>query len=321
MRPMKTQTATAPAYWWVNHGPAAARELGGGYLWSPKKTRAPQPMTLALPGDIVFSHAHGELGAVGVVLERVRTAPAPAPGRATAAREGEAGWLLLVRFEPLPQPLDPRKHMARLKPVLPARRAPLRAGGGASPIYLSAVPEGLATVLCELLGEQLTSLLAEISVETDGQLAQAGLEERIWQRTDLAPAEKRQLVSARAGQGRFRAAVERLETACRVTGVLDRRHLRATHIKPWHACDDPERLDGANGLLLAPHIEHLFSRGHISFADNGELLISEHLNRFVKKAWGLERARSAQPFRPEQRAYLRFHRHEVFEKAGRGRRR
>jgi transposase len=51
-------------------------------------------------------------------------------------------------------------------------------------------------------------------------------------------------------------------------------HLRASHIRPWRDSDNEARLDGENGLLLTPTIDHLFDRGFISFEDDGRLLIS-----------------------------------------------
>ena len=48
-------------------------------------------------------------------------------------------------------------------------------------------------------------------------------------------------------------------------------HLNARHIKPWRDASDAERLDGANGLLLAPHIDHLFDEGCITFSSSQEL--------------------------------------------------
>jgi len=128
------------------------------------------------------------------------------------------------------------------------------------------------------------------------------------------------IVARDRGQGVFRQNVEGIEKLCRVTGIPDRRHLRASHIKPWKLSDDRERLDGSNGLLLSPHLEHLFERGHISFADDGQLLVSKHLNPTVAKAWGLDKPRPPRPFRAEQRAYLEFHRRQVFEKVTSGRR-
>jgi hypothetical protein len=51
----------------------------------------------------------------------------------------------------------------------------------------------------------------------------------------------------------------------RITGVGRREHLRASHIQPWRDSENDARLDGENGLLLTPTIDHLFDRGFISF--------------------------------------------------------
>gem|GEM_PF-5510775 len=40
-----------------------------------------------------------------------------------------------------------------------------------------------------------------------------------------------------------------------MTGVENIKHLRATHIKPWSAADNHEKLDGAKGLLLSPRYD------------------------------------------------------------------
>ena len=315
-------------HWWVNHKQASKQEIEGSYLWSPKKNKngarniSYDNMTRAVPGDVVFSYADGKIGAVGFVIDRVRTSPAPvAFGRAVEQSRTDAGWLLPVRFEVLSRPLIPKGHMKVIAPVLPGKHSPIRANGSDSPgIYLAEIPVIMATVIQDLLEEQLQKIQDEIAVETNDQLTDSAMEEEIWQRTDLGPREKRQLISARIDQGIFRENVERIEKACRVTGVLDRRHLRASHIKPWKVSDDREKIDGFNGLLLSPHIAHLFDRGHISFSNDGRMLISEHLNPTVLRAWGLDKIRPPQAFRPEQWVYLEFHRQHIFEKISRGRR-
>lgn len=320
---LAAQLGHPPQYWWANHGKDFLDELEGGYLWCAKRSgksaaaAAGDNMARAIPGDVVFSFAQERIGALGVVTERARTASAPDARRAKSA----AGWLLPVRFETLAQPLTPAAHLSKLGAVLPAKHAPLRVGAGrAAAPYLAAVPPRMAAVLHDLLAGQLQSIEEAVAIETDGRLADAAVEEQIWRRSDVALRDKRQLVSARFGQGLFRQNLERIEKLCRVTGVPDRRHLRASHIKPWRLADDREKLDGCNGLLLSPHVEHLFNRGHISFTDDGDMLLSKHLNPTVAKAWGLDRARVARPFRPEQRAYLEFHRRYVFEKLSSGRR-
>ena len=112
-------------------------------------------------------------------------------------------------------------------------------------------------------------------------------EKAIKGRTDIGATTKEQLVKSRRGQGVFRSNVRLNEKGCRVTGVTDPQHLRASHIKPWKDSTDEEKLDGCNGLLLAPHIDHLFDKGQITFTNNGDLLVSPRMDRAVLAKWGV----------------------------------
>ena len=69
---------------------------------------------------------------------------------------------------------------------------------------------------------------------------------------------KEQLLKSRQGQGKFRTELGKMENKCRITQVDDPDYLTACHIKPWSKSTNQERLDGNNGLLLSPHIHHLF---------------------------------------------------------------
>lgn len=122
------------------------------------------------------------------------------------------------------------------------------------------------------------------------------------------------MIKARRGQGRFRAWVMRIEPRCRVTGIDDPAHLRASHIKACAACDnDADRLDGNNGLMLAPHIDHLFDKAYISFHDDGTLLVmKDPAVDALLKAWGINsEALVARPFNMRQRAFLAEHRQRL----------
>jgi predicted restriction endonuclease len=163
-------------------------------------------------------------------------------------------------------------------------------------------------------------VLAAINAAPE-QFADEREEAALRRRRGLDPRLRDELLRARRGLGSFRHNVERFEQACRVTGLLDRRHLRATHIKPWRDADDAERLDGENGLLLSPHVSHLFERGYISFGDDGELLVSRLLNPAVVEKWGLPTTARTGAFTGRQRAYLAHHRQHVFEQPRLGRRR
>lgn len=108
--------------------------------------------------------------------------------------------------------------------------------------------------------------------------------------------EKIQLTKARRGQGIFKTNVRLVEHSCRLTGVDNIKHLRASHIKPWKNSSDSEKVDGNNGLLLSPHVDHLFDRGFITFKNNGELIISKQLNPEVMNRWALANKKDAGVF-------------------------
>jgi predicted restriction endonuclease len=97
-----------------------------------------------------------------------------------------------------------------------------------------------------------------------------------------------------------------------VTGVNQKHHLRASHIKPWARSSDVEKLHACNGLLLAPHIDHLFDHGFITFDDKGEVIESPKLELEVIEKWGLDRRVPAKTFNSDQKFFLEFHRTQVF---------
>ena len=91
-------------------------------------------------------------------------------------------------------------------------------------------------------------------------------------------------------------------------------HLRASHIKPWRDSTPYEKLDGNNGLLLSPHIDHLFDRGYISFKTNGSLLVSPQISIDILEAWNIDPVLTVDVFSPEQSVYLQYHNDNVFKR-------
>jgi hypothetical protein len=77
--------------------------------------------------------------------------------------------------------------------------------------------------------------------------------------------------------------------AAKVTmiGITNPIHLRASHCKPWGDSSNEERINGENGLLLTPTIDHLFGRGFISFEDSGVLIVSPVAHAPSLKLMGL----------------------------------
>jgi putative restriction endonuclease len=219
-----------------------------------------------------------------------------------------------VRFTELSKPIRPSEHMDELLPTLPSKYSPLQATGrGNQGVYLAPISEVMAAVIERLLQGQIAEVVAGVVEleDVDGDEEQR----RVAQDTEIPETERRQLVKARIGQGVYRSRVELNEQGCRITGIDDRRFLRASHIKPRAKSTNFEKLDGHNGLMLAPHVDHLFDRGFITFGDEGAVVTSSRLPASVAAAYRLlEPQRPAKALHPTQSGYMQYHREVVFKK-------
>lgn len=307
-------------YWWVNQNRTYKQEIPGGFLWSPKvkkngsRNQFYENMREVQPSDVVFSFCDTLIKAVGIATGVANTSPKPDFGNFGESWSKE-GWLIPVEFKEFTKPLCPKDHIEQLRPHLPQKYSPIQiSGDGLQSVYLAAVPDDLAAEIISLLGETYDSAVHELLERVGSNCAGDALEESIRGRTDIGATTKAQLVQARRGQGIFKDNVRRNENACRVTGVSDIKHLRASHIKPWSESTDEEKLNGCNGLLLAPHIDHLFDKGFISFSDDGNLMISEQLDRQILSVWGVPDGKNVGRFNEQQMTFLAYHRNKVFKK-------
>jgi hypothetical protein len=307
----------AGKHWWVNQNQTYAHEVPGGYMWSPKansngaRNRFYDAMTETRPGDVVFSFADTFIKAVGVVSGPCQSAPKPTEFGATGNYWSNEGWYVPVQFTELNSPIRPRDHMDVLGPTLPAQYSPLQANGnGNQGVYLAPVPAQMAISIRRLLVHQVEDIEGESVLEVDPEGDRE--QDKIERDATILPTEREQLVKARVGQGLFRSRVELIESGCRLTGVRDRRFLRASHIKPWSKSTNPERLDGANGLLLSPHVDQLFDKGFISFDDSGKLLVSTHLPRSIVTAWSLSDRDDSRKLTDAQAVFMAHHRQRIF---------
>lgn len=322
-------------YWWVNQNQTFRQEIDGGYLWSPKRNknghRNPfyEFMREVAPGDIVFSFCDTRIAALGIVSGYCRESPKPEEFGNAGANWSQIGWRVSVRWQLLSNAIRPKDHIARLRPHLPPHYAPLTTdGNGLQGVYLTLINPALASTLLTLIGAE-ASRVADVGrevhkLERDTPAPEQDIEE--WERrveveittsTDIRETEKAALVMARRGQGRFRDNVRSIERACRITKVERMEHLIAGHIRPWRDSNNDERLDGENGLLLTPTVDHLFDKGFISFEDTGQLIVSPVADPVSLKRMGidLEGRMNAGVFSEGQRRHLDFHRDNVLRKA------
>ncbi|QDL26593.1 HNH endonuclease [Stenotrophomonas maltophilia] len=122
--------------------------------------------------------------------------------------------------------------------------------------------------------------------------------------------------AVRTKQRLFRERLIGVEKGCRLTGIEDLRFLRASHIKPWADSTHSERVDGENGLLLAPHADLLFDGGWISFSKEANLIVAPDFPLNVQNSLRLDitQGRNCGPFSQRQLEYLEFHRDTVFRR-------
>ncbi|WP_448098824.1 HNH endonuclease [Luteibacter yeojuensis] len=298
------------AFWWVNHKRSWKAETGRGALWSPltksDKTsyRAYSNMALARSGDVVFSFANGKIGHVGVVDAEATFAPKP--DYATDAPWANDGWMLPVTFTALASPINPRDHLDVIERYRPESHSPIRANGHGTMNYLSAISDDFGNALLRIASLDVNRL----AVSSGENTILEDLDD-INKDSVAAATLRLQLSNARIGQGLFRKRVLAMEPACRVTGVTAATLLIASHIKPWRESTNAERLDGANGLMLAPHADLLFDRHLISFTDDGRLIISKRLDIAVLEGWHIANSAISASFHPRQKAYLAVHRAQL----------
>jgi HNH endonuclease len=268
-------------------------------------------MTRVEPGDLVFSFCDTLIKAVDVAQGKAQTSVRPEFGSVGDQWEDE-GWLVEVEFQEALAPVKPKNFIDELHIHIPAKYSPLQANGNGNQwLYLVEVSEGFAEILLGKLGSQFHSEVGT-TVPENPEEADDEAEQGLRGRTDIGPTQITQLGKARRGQGVFRKNVRLNETSCRVTGVSDPRFLVASHIKPWRLCNDQEKLDGCNGLLLSPHVDKLFDSGFMSFAEDGSVIRSDEMPSAVWESWRLT-ATAAQPFNDKQHKFLAYHRAKILK--------
>ena len=128
--------------------------------------------------------------------------------------------------------------------------------------------------------------------------------------------ERTAIVQSRVGQGLFRKQLmEKYRGSCVITGINHPKLLVASHIKPWAASDNQERLQVDNGLLLSATYDRLFDSGLITFDRNGRIFLSSFIGVENEKKLYLESGKQY-PLKitDRMRSFLEYHSDVVFVK-------
>ena len=318
-------------FWFVNQTSTAKHEGNETYLWCPKKAKGGRTFQYyenirrIKPGDVVLSFFKGNIQGFGTAQTYSYTSQRPPHYEGTVWMD--LGWRCDVSFSHFQAPVNHRKHTPDLLPHLYTR-----AEGECNPLdkngqihqggYLSRIkPEFVEVIAKAAANKELLDILRHRKTEIDEGQALDIIGYRHTLIDDLAMRNLeneydadsvRDLLRARYGLGVFRKHVARFEQSCRITNQLHGYALVACHIKPWREASGPEKLDGANGLLLDPRAARLFNYGLFSFEDNGSIIKSDAIDKDDALTHSLFKGKPAKKtFNKEQKHFLQHHREYV----------
>ena len=126
---------------------------------------------------------------------------------------------------------------------------------------------------------------------------------------------KKEVSYAREGQGKYREKLLEQCRYCPFTMISDERLLIASHIKPWAASDEKEKVDPYNGYMLSPLYDKLFDRGFITFTSERHVILSDFISSYTWKQIGLKNDTFIKnlPMDKKRIEYFKFHHKSVFK--------
>lgn len=158
----------------------------------------------------------------------------------------------------------------------------------------------------------------DFEILTDDGEAGSRLEEiKINEDIELSETEKKAIIQARRGQGKYRKELLEEVAFCPFTMVDDLHLLIASHIKPWKKSSNQERVDCKNGFIFTPTYDKLFDKGFISFTDDKKLIISPWLSCANIKRLNLKEGLVIEylpTIDTARKQYLEYHRKNILKK-------
>lgn len=130
---------------------------------------------------------------------------------------------------------------------------------------------------------------------------------------DINQTESEVFSTTRIGQGRYREQLLKLwNYRCPLSGISQLEVLLASHIKPWAYCNNVERLDSNNGLILSANFDKLFDTGLITFSDSGNIIISSTIENKDLTRLSLNKDLKL-CLNTSQKKYMVWHRDNLFK--------
>jgi putative restriction endonuclease len=285
------------AHFWVNQGKTYADEKVAGLLWAPERTPAGgtlvhwETMALVQPGDVIFTYSAGALR--GYAVATSSAVPMARPYAAGASYSPSQGGRAVFCAYTTVTPAVPLGHINGV----PERRAGLQAQPNPVLDINGAVAQKYLCQISAFAADQLAGLVGGVPAAPPPPLPATTVQ---------------RLQDARVGQGQFRSdLLAAFGAACAVTHLQHAPLLRASHIKPWAASNNQDRLDPNNGLLLAAGVDAAFDNGYIGFDQNGRMIARPALTQADMQALGIPAGvvHLAPTYRhPARMSFLAWHR-------------
>ena len=135
------------------------------------------------------------------------------------------------------------------------------------------------------------------------------------ERINFKKAKTETIRQARMGQGRYREKLLEQCRYCPFTMIADERLLIASHIKPWVASNDKEKVDPYNGYMLSPLYDKLFDRGFITLTSTKHVILSQFISPYTWRQIGLKDNSYIHTLVMDDKRmeYLKFHQQNVFK--------
>lgn len=283
-------------------------EREGAYLWAPKRTKSGKEifhwsnMTKVKEGDIIFSLYKRNIVSVNVAESNCQDANRPAALDSVNLWEKD-GWLVKAIYNVLANPIKIDDYIDEILKLCPTKYSPFTKDGNGSQGYLFEIGYELGNYLLELTNAKNDLDLIRLSPKE---------KEYIKEVDDLLnkfkdETEKERVVKTRIGQGLFKDKLLSNTEECAICGLTMKELLIASHCKPWRRCNDKERLDVNNGMLLCPTHDALFDKGLIAFSDNGNIIISNKVQESQLALLNINKDIKI-ILRREQVPYIKWHR-------------
>lgn len=296
-------------FWWVNQSQTYADERNLSLLWAPIATSGGgrrghwDLLENANTGDLVFHYANGYITAVSVVQRPSRPAQTPFPDGPwdRAGREVRTSYFELdipVALASIPENIRLEKSYAG---------SPFDRNGAIKQGYFFGLSSQDGTELLELLGlektpaEEFGSESATIEVRTLGS----------------GPTDATRVQKFRLEQRAIRSLLLKgsSEADCSICGeMFPSQLLAAAHIKPRHACSEPERRDLAVVMAACLFGCDALYEGGLVYVDSGGFVrqtpgatTSEHVSSRISAIAG----RHVAAFSRASAKYFAWHRTHI----------